>query len=246
MIGNSDPTIFEILIVMLGTFGVAIGTFQLLYRRRDLELSRYNEVRREAELSAMRASYEKNIGDLAREMVATRARWEEANHLLISGQQHQQASPSKNAIDSQSFLKSFGINPEDIEILPKQIFVLTPFAQEEKRAFEIIREVSAQVGLQAIRGDETRAEGDILQQVISGIVSSRLVIANISSRNPNVFFELGISMALGKPTLLISDTLSDVPFDVRGRRILIYKTWKELESRLQAALVQTLIGDAPE
>ena len=55
-----------------------------------------------------------------------------------------------------------------------------------------------------------------------------------------MFFELGIAMALGKPTLLISDTLSNVPFDVRGRRIVIFHEIAELERKLAEALLQTL------
>jgi hypothetical protein len=230
------------LAAMLPVAAVIYVTMRMILRRHAelMERSHYDDLRQEAVLSEMRASYESKISELAREMVATRARWEDANHLLISGQSRQQDLAASSAVDPTGFLKSFGISPRDASVQEDLVFVLTPFAQEERSVFEAIKRVCDRTGLIARRGDETRAEGDILQQIISGIVASRLVIANISARNPNVFFELGIAMALGKPTLLISSTLDDTPFDVRGRRILIYNDEHDLERRLAEALLQTI------
>jgi hypothetical protein len=192
------------------------------------ERSRYDDSKHEAVLSELRASYEHRIADLSREMVATRERWEDANHLLIAGQRNQPLNDSNHAVDVNSFLKPYGIDPNDVQTDPNKIFVLTPFSPEERAAFDTIRAVCLEAGFTVARGDEHRADGDILPQVVQGIISSKIVIANISSRNPNVFFELGIAMALGKPTLLLSDTLSDVPFDLQSR------------PKLTTALLQTV------
>ncbi|WP_417612755.1 hypothetical protein [Parasphingorhabdus sp.] len=202
--------------------------------------SHYNDLKNEAVLSEMRASYENRLADLTREMVATRERWEDANHLLISGQRNQSGIVSNKAVDVDSFLKPYGINPDAIHADDDKIFVLTPFSNEEKPVYETIKSVCSNAGFLVTRGDESRAEGDILPQIIAGIISSQIVIANISSRNPNVFFELGIAMALGKPTLLVSDTLSDVPFDLQSRRIIVFKELADLKTSLTAALLQTV------
>lgn len=204
------------------------------------ERSRYDDAKHEAVLSELRASYEHRIADLSREMVATRSRWEDANHLLISGQQNQPTSVTPRVVDPNSFLKPFGIDPDKVDLNPNRIFVLTPFSDEERPVYDIIKSACSDVGFSVIRGDESRADGDILTQVVSGIVSSGIIIANISSRNPNVFFELGIAMALGKPTLLISDTLSDVPFDLQSRRIIVFKGPADLERKLHASILQTI------
>ncbi|WP_277970180.1 hypothetical protein [Sphingomonas echinoides] len=202
--------------------------------------SRYDDAKREAVLSEVRASYEHRIADLSREMVATRDRWEDANHLLITGQSKQSLTPSNRAVDVDSFLKPYGLDSKQIKVEPDKIFVLTPFSSDERGVYDTIKTACSEAGFMVIRGDERRADGDILPQIIEGIVSSQIVIANISSRNPNVFFELGLAMAMGKPTLLLSDTLSDIPFDLQSRRILVFKTVEDLRERLTVALLQTV------
>lgn len=230
---------------LLTTFPVVAVVYVMIRRlmREFIEgqqRSRYDDAKHEAVLSEIRASYEHRIGDLSREMVATRDRWEDANHLLITGQRNQPVASSNRGVDVSSFLKPYGINPDTIASDPDKIFVLTPFSDQERGVYDVIKSVCSLAGFVVIRGDERRADGDILPQIIEGIISSRIVIANISSRNPNVFFELGIAMAMGKPTLLISDTLSDVPFDLQSRRILVFKTPEQLRDMLTAALLQTV------
>jgi hypothetical protein len=206
----------------------------------DRDRARYSEERQMAMLSEMRASYEHRIADLSREMVATRARWEDANHLILSGQRNQSTEIGAGTIDVARFLKPYGIDPNSVSVDSDKIFVLTPFSEDELDIYSAIKSVCGRTGFTALRGDERRAEGDIFQHILEEIVTARIVIANISSRNPNVFYELGIAMAIGKPTLLISDTLEDTPFDLKSRRIVVYKGLKDLETRLSEALLQTI------
>ncbi len=239
------PYVFDLMTAMATTLPIVIAVFVAIRQLMRMyiegqERSRYDDEKHEAILSELRASYEHRIADLAREMVATRARWEDANHLLVTGQRNQPAIDSKSAVDVDVFLKPYGIRAHEIESDPNKIFVLTPFAPEERAVFDAIADVCSDVGFNVARGDEYRAEGDILPQIIEGIVAARIVIANISSRNPNVFFELGIAMALGKPTLLLSDTLSEVPFDLQSRRIIVFKDLMDLRGKLTTALLQTV------
>lgn len=206
----------------------------------DRDHARYSEERQMAILSEMRASYEHRISDLTREMVATRARWEDANHLILSGQRTQSMEIGSGTIDVARFLKPYGIDPHSTVVDSDKIFILTPFSEDELEIYSAIKSVCGRTGFTALRGDERRAEGDIFQHILEEIVTSRIVIANISSRNPNVFYELGIAMAIGKPTLLISDTLEDTPFDLKSRRIVVFKGVKDLETKLSEALLQTI------
>ena len=95
-------------------------------------------------------------------------------------------------------------------------------------------------GYKCARGDETFAAGDVLSHIVRQIVRARIVIANIGTRNPNVYYELGIAQAIGKPTILVSHTIEGVPFDVQSQRILIYATLDELEKKIDDALIQTI------
>ena len=87
-----------------------------------------------------------------------------------------------------------------------------------------------------MRGDEEYTSSDILSHIIRLIVKARVVIANISARNPNVFYELGVAHALGKQTILISRSIEKMPFDVANLRILIWNDPKDLQKKLEDAL----------
>lgn len=47
-------------------------------------------------------------------------------------------------------------------------------------------------------------------------------MAELTSRNPNVFYELGLAHALNKPVVLVSRTQDDVPFDLQHIRVIYY------------------------
>jgi hypothetical protein len=60
---------------------------------------------------------------------------------------------------------------------------------------------------------------------------ARLVIADVTDKNPNVNYELGLCDAIGVPTILITKRMADIPFDYRHRRCIVYDTnqatWRE-------------------
>ncbi|TOB98789.1 hypothetical protein CGJ93_24475, partial [Vibrio parahaemolyticus] len=70
--------------------------------------------------------------------------------------------------------------------------------------------------------------------------SSKLVVANISGRNPNVFYELGIAHALGKDVILISRSEKDITFDLSSSQIIIYQDKEDLNSSINEWLVSLL------
>jgi len=102
-------------------------------------------------------------------------------------------------------------------------FVMMPFGQQfDKLYYEFIKPCVDQVGLTALRADEMRATGSIVEQIRVSIQQARLCIADVSQRNPNVLYEVGIAHTLGKPTILLARTAKDVPFDIAGLRAIIY------------------------
>jgi hypothetical protein len=212
----------------------------LILRNRT---SRYEIKAHRAVLSAMRESYESQIAHLSREMTATADRWRDANHLLLSAQRSPQQSEPKEVQPATGFLKGLKLEPSDYIVDPKLILVLTPFSEDERRTFQIIQRICTQAGFRCVRGDEDYTPSDILSHVVKLIVKARIIIGNISGRNPNVFYELGIAHALGKQTLLISQALDDVPFDVAGLRILLWRSRQDLEQSLSQALLRIMADD---
>ena len=78
-------------------------------------------------------------------------------------------------------------------------------------------------GLRAIRADaDIFGTGKIIDQIWSGINSAKVLVAELTSRNPNVFYELGLAHALDKPVVLISSNSEDVPFDLKHIRVIYY------------------------
>lgn len=51
-------------------------------------------------------------------------------------------------------------------------------------------------------------------------------------RNPNVLYELGIAQALDKPVILISREPEQLPIDIKSKRFLIYRDYKELQKMI--------------
>lgn len=73
-------------------------------------------------------------------------------------------------------------------------------------------------GLKVVRADHIEHPGLITAQVIEHVFRSALVVADLSFHNPNVFYELALRHASGKPTVLISRTADELPFDIADVR----------------------------
>ncbi len=133
---------------------------------------------------------------------------------------------------------------QGIKVDRKQVFVLMPFAKGFEQIYEVIKEVGADAGLQILRVDEMISPGSIMDQIYESIASSGMIVADLSGRNQNVMYELGVANTMGKKTLLLAQDLDDVPFDVRMQRVLVYdlsfKKVLELKSQLKKAFMRHL------
>src|SRR5439155_13549870 len=70
--------------------------------------------------------------------------------------------------------------------------------------------------------DEIAGPGVILQDIVNTLNRAAVVIAEITQPNPNVFYEIGYSHALSKPTILLAERDLKLPFDVSGYRVIFY------------------------
>ncbi len=137
------------------------------------------------------------------------------------------------------FLKANGLTQNDLTIGDRLIFILTPFHDRYMEDFTIIREVCTSAGFKCFRGDENYFKGDIFPEMLKLIVKSKLSIANVNGRNPNVLYELGIAQALDKAVILISPEPEklQLPVDIKSKRFLIYNSYTELQERLRIELL---------
>lgn len=110
----------------------------------------------------------------------------------------------------------------------KSCFVIAPIGEPEsdtrKRSDQvlkhIIRPAVEPCGYDATRADEIDKPGIITSQVINRVVTDPLVVADLTERNPNVFYELAIRHALRKPLIQMIQKGERIPFDVAGTRTI--------------------------
>jgi hypothetical protein len=103
-------------------------------------------------------------------------------------------------------------------------FVMQPFAAPLGGYYNsIFKPAIEQTGLHPVRADaDIFGTGKIMDQVWRGIRAAKVLVAELTTRNPNVFYELGLAHALVKPVVLVSSNEDDVPFDLRHIRIILY------------------------
>ena len=102
------------------------------------------------------------------------------------------------------------------------VFVLMPYKEEwSDIIWEIIRGVIDEMGFRCERADDKTGKF-IMNDIWDGINQAKIVIADLSSSNPNVSYEVGMSDVLGKAQILLSQNPKEVPFDFLGVRLLPY------------------------
>jgi len=135
--------------------------------------------------------------------------------------------------ESTESLRSAGYESES----KKKIFVAMPFAQEFDDIFHYgIQGAVNSAGYLCERADLESFTGDVMEWVKKRIESAELVIADLSSANPNVYLEVGYAWGKGKNTVLIIDDTKQLKFDTRGQRCIPYKRIKDLEESLTTEL----------
>ena len=94
-----------------------------------------------------------------------------------------------------------------------------PFAPERTALYEdhIVPPIQS-LGLTVARADEYLTARPIMSDVWAGLCGSGVIVADCTGRNPNVFYEIGVAHAIGKPVVLITENASDVPADLRHIR----------------------------
>jgi hypothetical protein len=129
----------------------------------------------------------------------------------------------------------------------KLCVVLMSFADEARPIYDdhIRKVVVEQCGLECRRADDVFKPGQTIEQAWELMNRARLIVADVSGRNPNVFYELGVAHTLGKPVILITQCEDDVPFDLRHLGFIQYeytpRGYQEFERKLREA-IQAVVG----
>ena len=118
-------------------------------------------------------------------------------------------------------------------------FVLMRFNKKFDDVYQLgIKEACAKAGAYCERVDEQIYHETILDRVYNQIARADFLIADMTERNPNVFYEVGYAHALGKPTILLTLKADDIPFDLKHFPHIVYQNriadlLKDLTRRVQ-------------
>ncbi|MHA6281634.1 hypothetical protein ACX3SL_00640 [Morganella morganii] len=112
----------------------------------------------------------------------------------------------------------------------KKCFIIMPIADHPdyedghfNRVYEYLIKPACKVaGYEAVRADDSKASHMIMFDILKKIVECDMAICDLSTKNANVFYELGLRQAFNKKTILITDGNENTPFDINGFRYVKY------------------------
>jgi hypothetical protein len=117
----------------------------------------------------------------------------------------------------------FFLRDDKVPLDPKLVFVILPF--EKTIVFEkIIKPVVEGLDFRLIckKADDLFTTGAVMQDIADSLRKSSVVVADLSGRNPNVFYELGLAHAFRKSVVLLTRSDDDVPSDLKAHRYYRY------------------------
>lgn len=143
------------------------------------------------------------------------------------------------------------------ENIERTCFVIMPIADMagyDSRHFDrvynhLIKPACDTAGFKTVRADEVNNSNLIVLDILKRIVESDIAICDLSGRNPNVMYELGLRQAFNKKTVLIKDDRTISPFDVQAFRYCEYDSSLRIDNAfnniksLEKAIISTFEAD---
>ena len=125
-------------------------------------------------------------------------------------------------------------------------FVVMPFGGQFDEIYDQIYKPALQeVGLKPLRADDIYDNQPIIQDIKKSIQNATLILAEVTGRNPNVNYELGIAHGLGKEVIIVTSNREDIPSDYRHLRYLHYNSsgigWDRTLSRELVTTLKTVL-----
>jgi len=143
----------------------------------------------------------------------------------------------------------------------KTLFIISPIGPRnsdirkhfDKVRNHIIDPVASDKGYTTLRSDNIARPGRITSQIIEHLKNDDLVVADLSRKNPNVYYELAIRHAVKKSVILIGESELDIPFDLAAQRVISYSldpddiinAKAQLTSQIDSVESENFIVDSP-
>jgi len=111
-----------------------------------------------------------------------------------------------------------------IPIEKNRCFMLMPFQSDFDLGYGTLKQALQENGYVCTRADEVSGSSPIVSNVLNELLKAHFVIADLTGRNANVFYELGIAHSFkdAQNIVLIAQSSDDIPFDIQHLRTIIY------------------------
>ncbi|TFH46509.1 MAG: hypothetical protein E4G94_02280 [ANME-2 cluster archaeon] len=136
----------------------------------------------------------------------------------------------------------------------KDIFVIMPFSSTkscnqtewDEIYFNVFQPAIEECGYNCERA--MSQTGSLIKSIVGKLRNARIVLADITDQNPNVFYELGVRHSLSKRTIIIAQHTEDIPSDLKGYWSIIYGTspGKVAQFKKDIKRIITQIEERPE
>jgi hypothetical protein len=129
-------------------------------------------------------------------------------------------------------------------------FVLMPFTGYINEYYGLIYKPAIEATkLRPTRADDLFRPSTIVNDIWTNVRNAKLLLADLTGKNANVFYELGLAHAIGKPVIMVAESMDDIPFDLRALRIILYDknipSWGAvLEQKITASIGEVLRAPA--
>ncbi len=133
-----------------------------------------------------------------------------------------------------------------------KVFVISPFSNDFTALYEELKEQFKEQ-YAFYRADDLDTQQNILKDIVMGINNADIIIADLTGLNPNVFYELGLAHAMNKKVIIITQSIEDLPFDIKSYKVNEYslqfnklpKLIETLSSLLMGAIANTTAFGSP-
>jgi hypothetical protein len=198
----------------------------------SLEL--YVDVAYYEKLKAKRVFYENHICSVIEEIIDERS---------VSTRIRPRIEVTENWREELQTLSNsqFGL-PDPNPHYATDVFMLIPFENatlDEVYHDHILKVVHGQ-NWTITRADDFFTNRTMFHEIWSAINAAKLIIADCTGRNANVFYELGIAQTLGKPNIPIAQDVEDIPSDLKQTRIIEYKPTPRGLEKFESDLLNAL------
>jgi hypothetical protein len=183
--------------------------------------------------------------DIFRDAITIRSQWgsgvlkEVIGELYIIREKYKKSIPEIGDTDRKSAIPKTAnsiFQNNAFQLRLGYCFVMMPFTEKwSNRVWDKLKNVIERKSLKCDRADSLYGH-NVLEDIWKAINEAEVLVADVTNKNPNVFYEIGLAHSLGKRVILITQNIDDIPFDFRGYRHLVYEDnvdgFKILENEL--------------